>query len=114
MGQVMEIPVPSTPEGARWLGLALDAQFRAERWARRRRIVSFVALGSGGAVVVDTTFAILGRLVRQGFVAAWWVALAASIIAAAVEIWATLRLQRIVTEIRQSAGGAPGAADRAP
>jgi hypothetical protein len=103
MGDIMQIPVPKTPEGARWLGLALDAQFRAERWARRRRISSFVALGTGGAIVVDTTFAILSRLVRQAFVTAWWVALAASIIAAALEIWATLRLQRLVTEIREAA-----------
>jgi hypothetical protein len=103
MGDVMQIPVPKTPEGARWLGLALDAQFRAERWARRRRIGSFVALAAGGAIVVDTTFGILSRLVRQGFVAIWWVALAAAVIAAGVEVWATLRLQRIVTEIRAAA-----------
>jgi hypothetical protein len=99
MGDVMEIPVPKTPEGARWLGLALDAQFRAECWARRRRIAT---------LVVDTTFAVLARLVRQAFVTAWWVALAASVIAAGVEVWATLRLQRIVTEIRQAGGPSGG------
>ena len=104
MGQVMELPVPNTPEGARWLGLALDAQFRAERWARRRRLASFVALGTGGAVVVDTTFAILSRLLRQAFVTAWLVALAAAVVATTLEIWSTLRLQRLVTEIRRHSG----------
>jgi hypothetical protein len=103
MGDLLQIPVPRTPAGVRKLGVALDAQFRAERWARRRRTASLVALGAGGAVVVDTTFALLGQLARRAFVAVWWLALATTVVAAVAEIWATLRLQRLVVDIGKEA-----------
>ena len=81
-GQIMELPVPKTPDGAHRLGLAIDAQLRAERWAARRRLACWVALAVGGMVVVDSTFAFLSAAVRRAFVAGWWVALAVTVVAA--------------------------------
>jgi hypothetical protein len=103
MGELLQFPVPRTPDGAHKLGVALGAQFRAERWARLRRTASLVALGAGGAVVVDATFAFLGPLVRRALVAAWWVALATAVLAGVVEIWATLRLHRLVVDLGRDA-----------
>jgi hypothetical protein len=103
MSQLLQIPVPRTPDGAHKLGVALGGQFRAERWARLRRTASLVALGAGGAVVIDTTFALFGQLARRAFVAVWWLSLATAVVAAVAEIWATLRLQRLVVDLGKEA-----------
>ena len=101
MGQLLEIPVPRTEEGAHKLGLALDAQLRAERWALRRRRACLLALVAGGLIAVDATFAVLAGAIRRALIAGWWVALAATAVAATVEVWSTARLYRIVEEIRR-------------
>jgi hypothetical protein len=105
-GQIMELPVPKTPDGAHRLGLAIDAQLRAERWAARRRLACWVALAVGGMVVVDSTFAFLSAAVRRAFVAGWWVALAVTVVAAVVEIFLTARLYRAVDDLERSAATA--------
>jgi hypothetical protein len=107
MGDVLKIPVPKTPEGARKLGLLLEAEFRAQRWARRRRGASYAALVTGGLVVVDTTFELLGHALRRLCLAGWWTALAVALFAALVEIWATAKLYRMVRQMEDEARASP-------
>jgi hypothetical protein len=98
MRAVMEIPVPRSPDGARRLGLAINAQFRAERWAARRRWTSILAVATGLVLALDNTMRFLPGGFRHVLVVGWWTVLAATIVSAIVEVWSTIRMERAVDE----------------
>jgi hypothetical protein len=98
MGAIMEIPVPRTVEGACRLGRAINAQFRAERWAARRRWASILALAVGLVLAADNTMRFLPGGFRRILVASWWTVLGATILAVIVEVWATARMEHALDE----------------
>jgi hypothetical protein len=98
MRVIMEIPMPRTPDGARRLGRAINAQFRAERWAARRRWSSILALAAGLVLAVDNGMRFLPASWRHVLVLGWWTALAATVVSALVEAWSTLRMERALKE----------------
>ena len=98
MHMIVEVPLPRTLEGARRLGRAINAQFRAERWAARRRWASILAVAVGLVLAADNTMGFLPAGLRHLLVAGWWTVLGATAVAVLIEIWATVRMERALDE----------------